>query len=302
MNDVTETRTVLVTGASSGFGRMTAEALARRGHQVFAALRDPAGRNAGAAAELAAFASARSADLRVVELDVTDQESADRAVGVVLEVAGRLDVVVNNAGSIFPGPVEAFSADEAQRQLDVNMLGALRVNRAALPHLREQGHGVLVQIGSVSGRVTLPFSGLYAASKAALGSLTEAWHHELAPFGVESVVVEAASYPTSIGTNATPPADLARMGAYGDTMTGFVTELTRRTAETAGDPREVADAVVALVEMPDGTRPLRTVVAPEDQRHAVRAAGRAVDEAARVVSSGMGVAAFMSAATPSAVR
>jgi NAD(P)-dependent dehydrogenase (short-subunit alcohol dehydrogenase family) len=304
MSDVTTTepRTVLVTGASSGFGRMTVETLARRGHRVFAALRETTGRNAGATAELAEFASAEGVDLRVIELDVTDQASADRAVGVVLEVTGRLDVVVNNAGSIFPGPVEAFSAEEALRQLDVNVLGALRVNRAALPHLREQGHGVLVQVGSISGRVTLPFSGLYAASKAALGSLTEAWHHELAPFGVESVVVEAASYPTSIGTNAVPPADSARTGVYGDTMTRFVTELVRRTAETAGDPQEVADALVELVEMPDGTRPVRTVVAPEEQREAVQAAGRAAQEAARVVSSDMGVAAFMAAATPSTAR
>lgn len=303
MSDVTaaERRSVLVTGASSGFGRMTVEALARRGHQVFAALRDTAGRNAGAAAELARLAATQGADLRVVELDVTDQASAERAVGAVLEAAGRLDVVVNNAGAIFPGPVEAFSADEAQRQLDVNVLGALRVNRAALPHLREQGHGALIQVGSVSSRVTLPFSGLYAASKAALASLTEAWHLELAPYGVESVVVEPAPYPTSIGTNAVPPADTARMGVYGDTMTRFVTELTRRAAETAGDPQEVADVLVELVEMPDGTRPRRTVIAPEDQGEAFRAVGRAADEATRVVSSGMGVAAFL-AATPSAVR
>ncbi len=299
MSVTTEPRVVLVTGASSGFGRLTVESLARRGHQVFAALRGVSGRNERAAAELTAFAATEGLDLRVVELDVTDQASADRAVADVLRTAGRLDVVVNNAGAIFPGPVEAFSADEAQRQLDVNVLGALRVNRAALPHLREQGHGVLVQIGSVSSRVTLPYSGLYAASKAALGSLTEAWRHELAPFGVESVTVEPAPYPTSIGTNAAPPTDADRMMVYGDGMGRFVAELTGRQAEADEDPRAVADALVELVELPAGTRPWRTVVAPEAQRQAVEAAGRAADDAARAVSSDMGVAAFLTSGQPS---
>lgn len=300
MSDVTtEPRVVLVTGASSGFGRLTAESLARRGHQVFAALRGVSGRNERAAAELTAFAATEGPDLRVIELDVTDQASADRAVAEVLRTAGRLDVVVNNAGAIYPGPVEAFSADEAQRQLDVNVLGALRVNRAALPRLREQGHGLLVQIGSISGRVALPYSGLYAASKAALSSLTEAWRHELAPFGVESVVVEPAPYPTSIGVNAISPADADRLSVYGEGMARFVAELTGRQAEAAEDPRAVADTLVELVEAPAGTRPWRTVVAPETQRRAVEAAGRAADDAARAVGSDMGVAAFMTTGQPS---
>ncbi|WP_036963889.1 SDR family oxidoreductase [Promicromonospora kroppenstedtii] len=300
MNDVTtaEPRVVLVTGASSGFGRLTVESLARRGHQVFAALRGVDDRNERAAAELTTLAADERLELRVVELDVTDQASADRAVDTVLRTAGRLDVVVNNAGSIFPGPLEAFSADEAARQLDVNVLGALRVNRAALPRLREQGHGALVQIGSISGRVTLPYSGLYAASKAALGSLTEAWRHELAPFGVESILVEPAPYPTSIGNNAVSPADTARLSVYGEGMGRFVTELTERQTATPEDPRAVADTVAALVELPGGTRPWHVVVAPEAQRQAVESAARAADDAARAVSSDMGVAAFMTAGQP----
>lgn len=156
--------------ASARLGRSDA----RRGHQVFAGLRDISGRNAKAAAELTALATAEASDLRVVELDVSDQSSADRAVAAVIDAAGRIDAVVNNAGVIFPGPVEAFTAKEAQRQFDVNVFGALRVSRAALPQLRRQGNGVLIQVGSASSRVTIPYSGLYAASKAALGSLTEA--------------------------------------------------------------------------------------------------------------------------------
>lgn len=294
MTDTTrsEPRVVLVTGASSGFGRLTAEELARRGHLVFAALRGVDRRNKDAAAELRATAE-QGAGLRVIELDVTDQTSADRALATIIETAGRLDAVVNNAGGIFSGPLEAFTAEEAHRQFDVNVAGPLRVARAALPHLRAQGRGVLIQIGSVAGRVTLPFTGLYAASKAALGSLTEAWRDELAPFGVESVIVEAASYPTNIGVNATIPGDGARMAGYGDRLGGFVTDLTKRTAQTGGDPRVVSDAVVALVETPDGERPLRTVVAPAAQADAVRTVNLAAAQATRAVATDMGVTAYV---------
>ncbi len=280
-------KVVMVTGVSTGFGRLTVEALAGRGHTVFAALRDVAGRNAPAAAEL------RALPVQVVELDVTDQASAERAVSEVVAAAGRIDVVVNNAGMIFPGPVEAFTAGEVQRQFDVNVLGAVRVNRAALPQLRQQGHGLLLQVGSVAGRVTTPYTGLYAASKAALESLTEAWRHELAPFGIESVILEPASYPTSIGTNAVMPADQARLGAYGEGFGGFVTAIAKRSAEVGGEPGEVADAVVRLIEAPDGSRPLRTVVGPADQDEILQAFNLAAATTAQRMGAAMGVGSFM---------
>jgi NAD(P)-dependent dehydrogenase (short-subunit alcohol dehydrogenase family) len=295
MSDATTAgpRVVLVTGASTGFGRLIAESLARRGHRVFAGLRDIGGRNEKATAELAAFADAEAVDLRVVELDVTDQASADRAVTAVVSAAGRIDVVVNNAGGIFAGPAEAFTAEEVRRQFDVNVLGAVRVNRAALPHLREQGAGAVIQIGSVAARVTVPFSGLYAASKAALAALTEAWHDELAPFGVESIAVDPAPYPTNIGVNATMPADPERLAPYGTAFGGYVAALTERaTTATPGDPREVSDAVVTLVETPDGKRPRRTTVAPAAQQEALEALNRAADAAAIAVVTDMGVTAF----------
>ncbi|MBU2669686.1 SDR family oxidoreductase [Actinoplanes bogorensis] len=313
-------RVVLVTGASSGFGRLTVEALARRGHTVFAGLRDIAGRNARAAAELTGFVAGQpgfDADrpgvvvgqpgevvgrrddglpsdggrLRVVEIDVTDQSSADRAVTEIMAAAGRIDVVVNNAGMIFPGPLEAFTAEEAQRQFDVNVLGALRVNRAALPHLRARGNGLLIQIGSVAGLVTTPFTGLYAASKAALESLTEAWRHELAPHGIESVIIDAASYPTNIGVNAAMPADLERLGVYAEAFGGFTNAIVERSASVGGDPREVADAVVKLIE--GGDRPVRTVVAPPGQYEPLQALNRTSAETAERVGTAMGVATYM---------
>lgn len=280
--------TVLVTGASSGFGRLTVETLARRGHQVFAGLRAVDGRNQQSAAELKALG------LPVVELDVTDQASADRAVAQVIAGAGRIDVVINNAGLIFPGPLEAFDAADLRRQMDVNVLGAMRVNQAALPHLRAQGEGLLIQMGSLASSVSLPFSGLYSASKAALKSLSDTWHHELAPFGVESVIVQPASYPTSIGNNAVQPSDPARLAPYGEAMTTYVSNLVARSTELGGDPQAVADALATLVETENGKRPRWSVVGPTAQREAVEAVNRAELEATAEVAADMGIASSMS--------
>ncbi|GAA0274594.1 SDR family oxidoreductase [Cryptosporangium japonicum] len=281
-------RVVLVTGAGTGFGRLTAEALAARGHHVWAGVRDVGGRNEKAAAEL------RSAGVTVVELDVLDQASADAAVAAVVDAEGRLDAVINNAGRMFAGPVESFTAAEIQTILDVNVLGPARVARAALPVLRGQGHGVLIQNGSLAGWVSMPYTGLYSASKAAVKALVEAWHHELAPFGVESVTVDAASYPTNIGANAGSPTDLDRLAPYGANFTGFLSDVTARATSTEpGDPREVADVFVRLVEMPDGTRPRRTIVAPVSEHDAVTAATTAADSATESVATGMGVRAHL---------
>lgn len=283
---MTDTRTVLVTGAASGFGRLTVEALAARGHTVFAGMRDVAGRRRAVAERLGAVA-------HVVELDVTDQDEATRAVETVVGTAGRLDVVINNAGQVFAGPVEAYTAEEALRQLDVNVLGALRVNRAALPHLRARGRGLLIQVSSTSDRVTVPFTGLYGASKAALASLTEAWRYDLAGTGVESVNLEAAPHDTDLGANGTMPADAARLEPYLPALGAFMTDLTARQREQNGDPRPVADALVGLVEAADGTRPHRTVVAPPVQVAALDRLNHAADETARIVAADMGIAAHL---------
>jgi NAD(P)-dependent dehydrogenase (short-subunit alcohol dehydrogenase family) len=292
-NTADDGRVVLVTGASSGFGRLTVEVLARRGHTVFAALRDVDGRNRPAADALTALAAAERLDLRVVELDVTDQSAADRAVATVVDAAGRIDAVVNNAGAVFAGPLEAYTAEEGARQFDVNVWGALRVNRAALPQLRRQGNGVLIQVSSVSDRVTVPFTGLYAASKAALSALTDAWRHELTPFGVESVSVQSAPYETSLGANGTMPADGARLETYLPALGAFMTDLTTRQNAQDRDPRPVADAIAGLVEAPDGTRPHQTVVGPPVQRDALHTLNRVTAETTRTVARDMGITAHV---------
>jgi NAD(P)-dependent dehydrogenase (short-subunit alcohol dehydrogenase family) len=247
-------QTVVVTGASSGFGRDTAERFASAGWRVFATVRDPRGRQAQAAAEL------ERQDIQVVDLEVTDQASVDRAAAEIL-AAGPVDVLVNNAGAAYFGVVEAFTPETIQRQFDVNVFGPMRVSRAFLPGMRDRRHGLVVYVSSVVGRLTLPFGGVYSASKWALEALAETTSYELAPFGVEVAIVQPGAYGTNISNSRVGPDDAERLEAYGD-VTPLAANLFGALTEAAADrdSREVADAIFALAELPTGSRPLRTLV------------------------------------------
>jgi NAD(P)-dependent dehydrogenase (short-subunit alcohol dehydrogenase family) len=250
-------RIVLVTGASSGFGRLTAETLARVGYRVFAGLRASAGRNAAAAAELRAFAEP-------VELDVTDDASVERAVAHVVAAAGGVDVVVNNAGLGAMGVSEGFTVEQVRQLFDVNVLGPVRVNRAVLPHMRRRGAGLLVHVGSQLGRLAMPFYGVYGATKWALEGIADALRLELGPVGIDSVIVEPGAYPTNLAAHGLAPADAERVLEYGATaaipqhMGAALAQMF--AAPDAPKPQAVADAIRKLVETPFGQRPLRTVV------------------------------------------
>jgi len=149
-------QTILVTGSTSGFGRLTVETLARQGHRVFAGMRAIAGKNAAAADELRALAERAGQSVHPVEIDVTDDASVEQAIAAIIAATGRIDVVVNNAGVSYSGPLEAFPPEQARQQFETNVLSVLRVNRAALPHMRQQGSGLLIQIGSIVGRIAVP--------------------------------------------------------------------------------------------------------------------------------------------------
>ncbi len=260
---------ILVTGASSGFGLMTARALAEAGHTVYGSMRDTAGRNAPRVAEAAAWAAERGADLRTVELDVQSDASADAGVARVLAEAGRLDAVVHNAGHMVFGPAEAFTPDQFVQQYDVNVLGAQRVNRAALPRMREQGRGLLVWVGSSSTRGgTPPFLGPYFAAKAAMDALAVSYAGELARWGVESTIVVPGAFTqgTSHFAHAGKPSDAARAaeyeaGPYAGVADQALKGLAALEPEDA-DPAEVARAVVRVVGAPFGERPFRVHVDP----------------------------------------
>ncbi len=256
---------VLITGTSSGFGRLTAETLARQGCHVFAAMRDVRGRNAQAARELPAAAVADGHALEVIEIDTGDDVSVERGVGELLGRAGRLDVLVNNVGQGTWGVVEAFTAAQLQHHFDVNVFSAVRLNRAVLPSMRERRSGLIVQVSSLIGRLVLPFMTQYSAAKHAVEALTEGYRYELAPFGVDVAIVEPQSFPTQGSLNKMVfPEDQARVEAYGELAQrsqGLFTynDQVLRSGQ-GGNPQDVADAIARLVAMAPGTRPLRTVV------------------------------------------
>ncbi len=192
-------KVVFITGSNSGFGRLTAETLARQGYSVYGSMRDTTGKNAALASEIADLAAKEHLDLNVVDLDVTDDASVERAIQHILATAGHIDVVVNNAGIFLQGPLEAYTLDQIHHQFDTNVYSVMRINRAVLPSMRARRSGLLIQVGSIVGRIALPGVGLYSASKFALEGLTEAYHHELAALGIDAVIVEPGTYPTGLG-------------------------------------------------------------------------------------------------------
>jgi NAD(P)-dependent dehydrogenase (short-subunit alcohol dehydrogenase family) len=254
---------VLITGSSTGFGRLFTDTLARQGHTVFATMRDPGGRNAKNASEIRALAEKDSLAIHVLELDVTDDASVDRAVEAAVAKAGRIDVVINNAGYYLVGLEEAVTTEQARRLMDTNFLGPVRVNRAVLPHMRRQRSGVLMHISSGAGRIILPAVGFYCASKFALEALAEAYSYELAAQGIESVIVEPGQYETPIFGNTVTAADEARIDTYGPAKE-FPAKINGALSSTAGNAQEVADAVLRIIETPAGEKQLRYFVSPQN--------------------------------------
>jgi len=254
---------VLITGSSTGFGRLFTETLAQKGHTVFATMRDLGGRNAKNVSEIRALAEKESLPIHVLELDVTNDASVERAVDAAIAKASRIDVAINNAGYYLSGLEEAVTTEQAQRLMDTNFLGPVRVNRAVLPHMRRQRSGVLMHISSGAGRVVLPSAGFYCASKFALEALAEAYSYELAGQGIESVIVQPGQYETPVFGNTVRAADEARTNTYG-AVKEIPAKVNAALSSTAGNAQEVADAVLRIIETPAGERQLRYFVSPQD--------------------------------------
>jgi NAD(P)-dependent dehydrogenase (short-subunit alcohol dehydrogenase family) len=251
-------KVILITGTSTGFGRDAATTLAQAGHRVFASMRDIGGRNQAQAESL------RARKIEVVELDVTNDASVERGVASVLQAAGRIDVLINNAGVGATGISEAYTTNQMRDLFEVNVFGIQRTLRAALPALRKQGDGLVINIGSVLGRVTMPFGGLYGATKFALDAMTQSYRYELSPFGVEVTLVQPSAYPTDIWSKSIVPSDAACIQSYGDLVkvldslgAGIGQMLS---GENAPDAHDVAEALLTLIGEPKGSRPARVVV------------------------------------------
>jgi len=246
----------VITGTSSGFGYDTARLLAAAGHRVYGTMRDIGGRSAEAARALGALG------ITAVEMDITDEASVGRGAAKILDAEGHVDVLINNAGASYMGPLEAFTPEALERQLSLNIVGPFRVSRAFLPGMRTQRSGLVVFVSSLAGRVVVPFMGPYSASKWGLEALAEAFSYELHPFGVEVAIVEPGAFSTNIGNSRTEPDDAARLASYGDVAKG-AGQVGAGLAASARNPIEVAEAIAALVALPAGTRPLRTVLPPD---------------------------------------
>lgn len=265
-----EKQIIVVTGAGSGLGRSIAEALALAGHTVYASMRSLNERNMMRVNELLGFAKARQVDLRVLELDVLSEESIRAAFDLVVLETGRLDVVVNNAGMLMVGIAEAFTPAQLARIFDTNAISWLRVNRGALPIMRRQGGGVLVYVGSTTSRIHEPFIGPYIASKAAGEALAEAMSFEIAPFGIESVIIVPGAFTsgTEHFADAHAPestAVVAQYGAVPDRLSGIGPALERLDAAKGLNlsVSAVGEAVRDVLELPFGQKPLKIVVDPQ---------------------------------------
>jgi NAD(P)-dependent dehydrogenase (short-subunit alcohol dehydrogenase family) len=254
-------KAVLVTGSSSGFGDLIARTLARQGHHVFASMRDIQDRNREPAAELAQWAQREGVAIEVIELDVLDDKSVAEAVERAEASAGRIDVVVNNAGAGAVGPIEAFSIEQIQALFDLNALGPMRVNKAVLPLMRRRRSGLIIHVTSTLGRILPRSGGLYPATKWAVEGLAESLRYQVEPFGIDIVILEPGSFPT-------PAMGKAMVASDAGVTAEYAAAGGRRPSPTPApdyrppDPQVVADDVARIIAMPSGSRPLRVVSGP----------------------------------------
>jgi len=251
-------KTVLITGASTGFGRDTAETMAQAGYKVIASMRDINGKNREHAQTLT------KQGLEVIELDVTSQTSVDTAIAKIKSEFGGLDILVNNAGIASAGVTEAFTNEQTMALFNVNVMGVHRVTRAVLPIFREQRDGLIINLGSILGRVTFPFFGLYGASKFAVDAMTESLRYEVSQFGIDVALIQPSAYPTNMYASCDQPQDSERVSSYGEVgeIPGamFSHFMSMFESEASPDLHDVAEAILTLANTAKGQRASRTVV------------------------------------------
>lgn len=255
-------KVIVITGTSTGFGSLMVKTFAEEGNIVIATMRGLNGKNAEAGKKLAAINN-----VDVLDLDVSNDESVRAAINEVLNRYGRIDVLINNAAIQGSGLLEAYSLEQVQKIFNVNVFGVLRLYREVLPAMRLAKNGLIINITSNAGRFSPPFQVPYNASKFALEGITEGGYDELLSQGIETVVIEPGAFLTEIyskeGTHADRPEILA---AYGEEtiqqMTSFGEKLGAAMMKHQPDPIAIAQAALKLVNMPKGTRPLRTPVDP----------------------------------------
>lgn len=251
---------ILITGCSSGFGFNAAKYLAKKGFHVFASMRNTKGSNSETAADLRHYANSNHLKLEVIDIDVTIDESIEKAVSQLPPI----DVLINNAGRGFGGPIEAFTTQQCIDQLDLNVVGPFRMTKAVLPSMRERRSGLIIQVSSIAGRGAFPGFGVYNASKWGLEGLSEALRYELAPLGIDVVLVEPGPFATNFFGTIIQAEDENVAKAYqhvGEFVEGFGNNVMSlfEDDEAPTDPMIIVKIFEKLIRLPAGSRPLRTI-------------------------------------------
>lgn len=274
-------KTILVTGASSGFGKETAVLLARSGYYVFATLRNKSAKNKAATDDLLKIAAEEDLTLEVLEMDVTNQNSIKSAVQNVIDEAGKIDVLINNAGYGGYGWTEGFYTSQIREMFEVNFFGVLELNKAVLPFMRKQNNGLIIHISSILAKLPVKFMSGYNASKFAVEGYAESLNMETAHFDIQSVILQPGFFNTNFAGNMFYNADAERLEQLGElaTLPQQMAEGYQEILQHMPPISIIADAALQLIEMPATQRPLRTVVSAEPHRSIVDRLNVAADTA-----------------------
>lgn len=255
---------IILTGSSSGFGLQAVKTLAANGNTVYATMRNINGSNAITARELTQWAIDNNANVEVVELDVTSNDSVKKAITEISEKSGgTIDVLINNAGLSYMGVAEALTIEQTEYLYQVNTFGPERMMKAVIPFMREQKEGLIINVTSVQTRNFIPILTTYNATKAALDAVSVGYHYELKSSGIDVVTIQPGGYQTTDITTKAIKADNEQVEQYyGEDVMIFKKALYKYFEPTAEsrDPQEVADAMAELVKLPQGQRPLWTIV------------------------------------------
>lgn len=262
-----ENKTILITGTSTGFGRLTALTLVDNGYKVWASMRNTEGKNKENAQTLKKEAEGKKGTLEVIELDVSIDESVQKAINHIEKTDGKLDVVVNNAGVGSMALLEDFTIDKLKAIFEINVYGIFRVSKAVLPIMKKQKDGLIINISSALGRICLPTFTYYNATKWAVEGLVQSLKYELAALGIDTVIIEPGAYPTTnfMSNMASLSVDeTEKANQYGNLFKMheiFQTMVEQSIKDgTVNNPQNVASAVLNLIETEKGKRPMRTVV------------------------------------------
>ena len=255
---------ILITGCSSGFGRLGAEHYARLGAKVFATMRNLPRPEA---TELEALAEADNLDITVLEIDITKDAQVEAGVAAALEeTGGKLDVLINNAGMSIAGPIEGQDMAATQLIFDTNVFGAHRMARAVLPSMRANKSGYIFNVSSQLGRVIIPGFGQYSPTKFALEAMSEQMAYEVAPFDVDVTLIQPGGYPTKIWFNQNAPSAALKARMSEDVLNAypqFTAGMGKREAGGgSADAMDIPRAIAGAIAKPQGTRPLRIALHP----------------------------------------